>query len=86
VTGNFTQNEYTLTTAVNPAGVGNDVDVSPEQSTYYYNDVVTLTADPGDNYAFDYWSGDKSGGTSPDTITMDGNKSVTGHFYYDCGQ
>jgi uncharacterized repeat protein (TIGR02543 family) len=41
---------------------------------------LTATADPG--WTFDGWSGDLSGSTNPETITMDGDKSVTATFTF----
>jgi uncharacterized delta-60 repeat protein len=42
--------------------------------------VVTLTAVPNTGYAFVNWSGDLSGNNNPETLTMDGPKSVTANF------
>jgi hypothetical protein len=38
---------------------------------------VTVKAIPGLGYGLDYWSGDLSGSTNPDTIIIDGNKTIT---------
>ena len=80
VTATFTEDEYTLT--VNVVG-GGTVTNCPDQATYLYGDVVTLTAvaDPG--WSFGNWSGDLTGDTNPDAITMDGNKVVTATFTQD---
>ena len=48
--------------------------------TYPSGTVVTLTANPGTGYVFDSWSGDLAGSTNPETITMDGDKSVIATF------
>ena len=32
------------------------------------------------NYAFDHWSGDLTGNNNPESLTMDGTKSVVAHF------
>jgi len=77
ITATFTQNEYTLT--VNTVGSGS-VTEDPNQSTYHYGDVVTLTATPATGWAFTVWSGSLTGGTNPATITIDGNKTVTATF------
>jgi uncharacterized repeat protein (TIGR02543 family) len=77
VTAHFTQNEYTVTIAVDPIDSGSVVVTAPP---YHYGDVVTLTAEANPNYMFDYWSGDASGSTTITNITIDGNKSVTAHF------
>ena len=41
---------------------------------------VTLTAVPGSGKRLRGWSGDLSGSANPETITMDGNKSVRARF------
>ena len=72
VTATFTQDEYTL--SVNIVGSGS-VTLDPDHATYHYGDIVQLTAVPGKkNWIFSHWSGDLSGSTNPDTITMDGDK------------
>jgi len=69
--------QYTLT--VNIVGSGS-VSKSPDQATYANGTVVTLTATPDLGWSFSGWSGDLTGSTNPDTITMDANKNVTAHF------
>jgi uncharacterized repeat protein (TIGR02543 family) len=39
-----------------------------------------LTAVPAAGWTFSNWSGDLTGSTNPDTIIMDGNKTVTATF------
>ena len=73
VTATFTQNEYTLT--INKVGNGT-VAASPEQATYHYGDVVTLTATADAGWTFGTWTGD----TTTGSITIDSNKSVTATF------
>lgn len=41
---------------------------------------IELTADPGSDYNFDQWSGDLSSTINPDTVILDGNKTVTALF------
>ncbi len=53
---------------------------SPDQATYHHGDIVTLTATGNTGWSFACWSGDLSGATNPETITMDGNKTVTAIF------
>jgi uncharacterized repeat protein (TIGR02543 family) len=77
VTATFTQNEYTLT--INIIGNGS-VSKNPNQSTYHYGDVVTLTANADNGWSFSIWSGDLTGSTNPTTITINGNKTVTATF------
>ena len=76
VTATFTD-QYVLT--VNVVGHGL-VAKSPNQITYAYNTVVTLTATPDIGWSFAAWSGDASGSVSTTTVTMNGNKIVTATF------
>jgi hypothetical protein len=77
VTAHFTENQYTLTVMID--GVGS-VTKNPNQASYSYGTVVTLTAIPGSGWIFSSWSGDLTGSQNPKTITMNGNKVVTAHF------
>jgi uncharacterized repeat protein (TIGR02543 family) len=78
VTATFAENLYTLTITV-PSG-GGSVSKSPDQATYTYGTIVTLTASPVAGWSFSHWSGDLSGSTSPAYLTIDGDKSVTATF------
>lgn len=73
----FEQNTYTL--QVTPVGPGT-VTVNPLKSSYTYGEQVTLTANPSGGATFNGWSGALSGSTSPATLTIDGNKTVTAIF------
>ena len=79
VTANYTQDQYTLTIT----SAHGTVIKSPDQGTYVYGDVVdlTLVVDPG--WTFDNWSGDLTGGTTPTSITMNGDKTITATFTED---
>jgi len=77
VTAHFTEDQYTL--AVSTSGSGS-VNKNPNQSTYTYGTPVTLTANPNAGWYFDYWTGDLTGSTNPDVITMYDNSAVTAHF------
>jgi uncharacterized repeat protein (TIGR02543 family) len=68
---------YTLT--VNTSGQGT-VSLNPPGGTYDEGTVVTLTATPDTGWQFSGWSGDLTGSTNPDTITMNSNKTVTATF------
>ncbi len=70
-------NTYTLTAS---AGSGGSITQSPQDSTYDENTVVTLTAVADSAYRFVSWGGDLSGSANPDSITMDGNKTVSASF------
>ncbi|HEX7607692.1 MAG TPA: lectin like domain-containing protein, partial [Candidatus Cryosericum sp.] len=77
VTATFTPDAYTLT--VTPP-VNGTVTKSPDQATYSYGTVVTLTATPAFGYGFVVWTGNLSGSTNPVTIAMTGNRTVTATF------
>jgi hypothetical protein len=77
VTATFTQDEYTLT--VNVVGYGT-VAKDPDQLIYHYGNIVQLTATPAKGWALVSWSGDLTGADNPDTILMDGDKTVTATF------
>jgi uncharacterized repeat protein (TIGR02543 family) len=68
---------YTLT--VNIVGNG-DVTAIPDQVVYGDGTVVTLTANPDSGWAFSGWSGDLGGSDNPESITMNGDKTVTATF------
>jgi len=77
VTATFVPIEYTVTTSVDPAGVG----TVTGGGTYNCGDTATLEATATNPcYVFDHWSGDLSGSANPATFTVDGDKSVTAHF------
>ena len=67
--------QYTLD--VTPSGQGS---VSPNGGTFDEGTVVELTATPDDGWTFDYWTGHLSGSANPETIIMNGDKSVTAVF------
>jgi hypothetical protein len=75
--GNVSVEVYTL--EVNTVGSGS-VTKNPNQATYEYNDVVTLTASANAGWTFSSWGGDLSGNQNPKTITMTSNKVVTATF------
>jgi uncharacterized repeat protein (TIGR02543 family) len=76
VTANFTRNTYTLTVTT----IGNGSVSRDNPGPYHYGDVVQLTATPDIGWSFFTWSGDLTGITTPASITIDGNKSVTATF------
>jgi uncharacterized repeat protein (TIGR02543 family) len=77
VTATFTPNNYTLTVANVGSG---SVDMNPNQTTYPYGELVTLTATPDPGWVFTGWSGDLTGDTNPDSITVTGNTSILATF------
>ncbi len=74
--GNPSQN-YTLTTSVNGSGT---VSRSPNATQYAGGTQVTLTATPASGNQFAGWTGDLTGTTNPQSITMLANRSVTANF------
>ncbi|MBI5030639.1 MAG: InlB B-repeat-containing protein, partial [Chloroflexi bacterium] len=80
VTANYTQNQYTLT--INTVGSG-VVTKSPDQATYTYGQVVTLTAFANPGYTFANWSGDLVSTTNPVTVMMNTTTTVTATFTQD---
>jgi uncharacterized repeat protein (TIGR02543 family) len=80
VTATFTQNTggpFTLTTTV--VGTGT-ITRNPNATSYAAGTVVSLTATAGSGFTFTGWSGDLSGTTNPQNITMSANRNVTATF------
>jgi uncharacterized repeat protein (TIGR02543 family) len=73
---NYTQIEYNL----DITSVNGTVSTNPNKATYHENDTVELTAVPATGYSFSSWSGGATGTTSPVSITIHGNTSVTAAF------
>jgi uncharacterized repeat protein (TIGR02543 family) len=67
---------YTLTTNATNGGT-----VTPG-GTYNSGTIVSLTATPSSGYIFSGWSGDLTGTTSPASVTMNSNKTVTANFSF----
>jgi uncharacterized repeat protein (TIGR02543 family) len=57
-----------------------DVEVEPEQDSYFYGDVVTLTATADPGWTFVTWSGDVMGTEEVVTHTIEGDTVVTATF------
>lgn len=70
---------YTLTTSSIPSA-GGSITLNPAGGNYAAGTVVTLTASAGAGYQFSNWSGALSSSTSPTTITMNANVSVSANF------
>jgi len=75
-TANFTPNTYTLTVG----GTNGSVTRTPDKTNYTHGETVTVAAVPSSGYDFVSWSGDLTGETSPATLVMDTDKSVTATF------
>ena len=67
------------TLTVNIVGNGS-VTKNPDKSNYNDGEVVQLTAVPAAGWAFSGWSGDLTGATNPQNLTMDADKTVTATF------
>ena len=70
---------YSVATAVNPVGAG-IVSISPLQDSYASGTSITVTATAAANYIFTGFSGDLTVSTSPATLTVNNNKSITANF------
>ena len=77
VTATFAIDTYSLTVTTTGSGT---VARIPDQPSYDYGSLLTLTATPSTGYEFVNWSGDASGTANPTTVTMDSDKSVTATF------
>jgi parallel beta-helix repeat protein len=73
------QTRYQLTTTASPSAGGN-ITRSPDATWYNSDAVVTLTAVAKAGYVFANWSGDLTGTTNPQSLTMSGPKNVTANF------
>jgi pectate disaccharide-lyase len=70
---------YSLTVNVSPSGAGG-VTLNPSGGIYNSGTEVSLTATANTGHTFSSWSGDLSGTVNPNTIIMNGDKSVTANF------
>ena len=81
-TANFSL-QYLLTANVAPSG-GGSINPNPVSTTSdgYYNagTTVSLMAAPNGGYAFFNWTGDLSGTTNPQSLTMSAAHTVTANF------
>ena len=70
------------TLTVNVTGNGS-VAIDPNQTIYYCDELVTLTATPGPGWLFDSWAGDLSGSDPQQTLTMATSQTVEAIFVTD---
>jgi uncharacterized repeat protein (TIGR02543 family) len=70
---------YTLTVLTSGNG---SVGKSPDQVSYPFGTVVTLTATPAAGWALSGWSGDASGSSTQLSVTMTNNKTITANFVW----
>ena len=79
--------DETVTASFNPWSTPSRINVvgegtvpGPVKATYHYTDQVLLTATPDNGYVFAGWSGDLADGVNPQSVTMNGDKTVTATF------
>ncbi len=72
--------EFTITTSTEGAGL---VEKDPDKASYLEGEEVILRAVAETGWTFKQWKGDLSGSSNPETITVDGDKSVTAVFEQD---
>lgn len=70
---------HTLTAVAQPADAG-AVALSPPGGAYNEGTIVQVAAVPAPGWTFAAWTGDLDGSASPDTLVMDGDRSVTAQF------
>ena len=80
ITAFFLTLNCTLTVNVDGNGA---VVKNPDSPFYPRNSAVELTAVPDSGWRFDHWGGNLWGSQSPDTIIMNGDKTVTAYFLED---
>ena len=73
--------QYALTVSINPAGSGT-VSATPASADGYYNagTSVSLAATAAGGYAFAGWSGGLTGGATPQSVAMNGARTITASF------
>jgi len=68
------------TFTLSASGTNGSVTMNPPGGIYTEGTLVSLSAEPAPGYIFNSWSGALSGSSSPATITMNSNKSVSANF------
>jgi len=71
--------QFLLTTTVNPPGAGS-ITVTPSAAWYAPGTAVTLTATASSGYSFLMFTGDLNASANPQTVTMNGSKSIAANF------
>jgi uncharacterized protein (TIGR02145 family) len=81
VTVRFKRRDYPLNiTIIGEGTVEEKIITNPNQRLYPFQTVVELTPIPKEGWVFDVFSGDLTGNTTPQTITVDKEKNVTVKF------
>ncbi len=78
IAANFAEDGF-FTIATSGVG-GGSVELAPDQPTYAYGDVVTVTAIPDAGRRFDGWSGALDGQANPATLTVLADQSLVANF------
>lgn len=77
VQANFSQDSYTLGLTATTGGSAAQVPAGP---THLSGTPVQITATPDQGWYFSGWSGDHTGMTNPDNVTMDEDKTIVANF------
>ncbi|WP_083750203.1 InlB B-repeat-containing protein [Rhodohalobacter halophilus] len=80
VTAMFEVREYDLTLNTEGSGSIQEQIVTSKTESYQEGTAVQLTAVPDDGWEFVEWTGDLTGSSNPETITIDSEKNVTAVF------
>jgi uncharacterized repeat protein (TIGR02543 family) len=77
LTATFSQNTYLLNVSIVGAG---HVSKLPNQASYPYGTVITLTATADPGWSFSGWSGDVINSSNPLTLTITSNTNIVANF------
>ena len=77
ITANFSRISYNLTTGVNGNGT---IDPSPGIHPYDSGTNINVSANPGNGWKFDGWSGDITESSPTVSLQIDGDKNVVANF------
>jgi len=69
--------QYTVERLTEGSG---SIQFDPDKPTYQKNNVITVTAVPGDGWVFDHWEGALAGEASPTTLRVSGDATVVAVF------
>lgn len=78
ITATFVRDEYTLAITV-PTG-GGSVKREPAKEKYFYDDEVTVTAEPDAGWVFTGWSGALDGDANPQSLLITGDTTLQATF------
>ena len=78
ITAPFAQS-FTVTLTADPTA-GGSVNVNPSKPTYQPGEQITITATPNSGYTFTGWTGDLTSNSTIETLTVNSNLNIVGHF------